>query len=421
MKGDWILWVAVIAIALQTLLLYALVASTHDESTNNNNNSNKHNLPGTQKSTKDETRDNDQCLRMKPIDKSNPFNVQNGEPLWIPKKTRTSTRKQQQQQEGKKRASSVLVLSCMLQDARALLALVGQLQCWGPAFDQVILTFPEYGRPIVEPFLQKWMPLHETLFEHTLIRRYYLIANRYELGMWCEAVDLSMQDPHFTPEYVVLSTDCLTPVVRDASVMEKVLQQEQQQVLSNQDDMVVGLTTNRDNGTQVQPDPFLLGMSIRMFRQEFGPQACTPTVESRVWGYQYPEDFVRIPYYRENFQRFIATTAIRIVPLYTAPPRTFPPRAQQVLDLTYGQEKPDKDAVKLIAQWKEQEWLQRVQSEQFPVAQTFGQMNESLVFDDDTKRKVLTTCLGVNADAILQWANESFAGIEDKPVGLSVC
>jgi len=89
-------------------------------------------------------------------------------------------------------------------------------------------------------------------------------------------------------------------------------------------------------------------------------------------------------------------------------------------DMEYNKKKPGKDEVKHIALWKVQDWKHQVLNDQFPVAQTFGNIPENLIIQDESNRTMLLPCLG-DLDSVLQWAKESFVGTEGKPLGLSVC
>ena len=446
-----LLWAAGTVLVVQTAILYSIVALTHDEaiplgheglaslhtrlkarslSSSSSSSPAAGSLPSSFKASARAT-----CPRpLKPVDRSNPYYVVNGSPLWDVEEDKESA---------KNGTDSLLIVSCMIQDPRALVAIASQLQCWASTFDKVILTFPEYGRSIVEPFLQKWRDELAknadsktlSLLQNTIVSRYYVVTGRYEMGVWCDMMELFQDAP---PRHVVLATVCLFPVSTQP-IMESMLEQVQTGSYDLVGITVRGNDNNNDRNNNVQDtdkakfgsklDPFVYAVPYRIWNDVLKPHMCRISTSKR-WGYQYPEDYIRVPFYRDHFQQTIQSLfdSNRILALYEAPDQIPAPVGPTAEDMKNKAKKPDTNHARKIALWKDGDWKRKVLDvdELFPVGKTFGQIPEGLSMDDEddkAKAAILQTCLGgseTKMNEIFEWAEESFSGTTDT-IAVSVC
>lgn len=100
-----------------------------------------------------------------------------------------------QQEDAPKPKERVLIISAVPRDETHILSLWSELECFASNVNHVILSAPHWGQPFINKVIamaKKHIP-HFKAEQVTIESKFYL-NNRYDVGLWCDALESLKQD-----------------------------------------------------------------------------------------------------------------------------------------------------------------------------------------------------------------------------------
>jgi len=200
---------------------------------------------------------------------------------------------------------TILIISCHVITHRYLGALWSSLECMAPMYEHVHLALPEWSRSMMEEFVHRvWAEL-----PHLHLTRHYVMLTRWDMGLWCDVLEI-LDYEHALPRYIVLLSGNVFTIRPSTKLLDK--------LRTNRYDMV-GMTYYQHQ-EEYYVEQFMRGFtsdSIQTFRNF----SCLP-IYDQSYGFQRVNLVVRNMHVQKEHEMKLHTifSRDRVTAIYQANP-----------------------------------------------------------------------------------------------------